>query len=66
MPMRALVPCLRVTEAIVACLLKSRRRGKMSVALYLQLAHGSSQEETLELASQVRTLGGRSLWSEHS
>ena len=27
---------------------------------------GLSQEEPLELAKQVRTLGGRSLWSEHS
>jgi putative transposase len=27
---------------------------------------GLSQEETLELAQQVGTLGGRSLWSEHS
>lgn len=42
------------------------KRQDCSVAIYLHLAHGLSQEETLELASQVWTVGGRSLWSEHS
>lgn len=42
------------------------KRQDGSVALDLHLAHGSSQEETLELASQVRALGGLSPWSEHS
>lgn len=36
------------------------------VALNLIVAHGSSHDETLELAPQVRTLGYQSLWFEHS